>query len=200
MDHPTTSISEDPKVTAIVLVGPPASGKTTVRQLISDYDVVGCDLDSHHEDGRVVDDGWINKIEDVVRYAEQTKPYVCCVEGAITDEQVDAVREKTAGTLVIRVEAPDRPERVQRYISREIDELEEDDDTPISEEAVAALRSGIAGRHQVEAPYPKHAVSIYNSDDVSTTELSDRCGEIVGVVSGSDTSQPSMSSPPSDTS
>ena len=183
LDHLTSVPDVPPAVTAIVLVGPPATGKSTVRNMFSDYGVAGCDLDDYHNTGRVVDDDWAGVVIETINEADNSEPRVCCIEGPIEEKQVGFVREHTDSTLVIKIDATDRGDYVERYVERELASLSANDDGMISESDITSLKTNVSRQHQVEAPYPDHDVAITNSDELSTNDLSRRCGRIVQSVS-----------------
>lgn len=147
--------------------------------MFGDHDVVGCDLDDFHSAGRIHSNEWATVVQQTIEEASETKTQVCCIEGPIKESQVDYVREHTAGTLVVNVDASDRGDYVERYVERELSNLQSNEDGMVSESDIASLKTRVSRRHQVEAPYPQHDVSITNSDELSTTELGRRCGRIV---------------------
>lgn len=193
LNHPTAVPESTRSVTAIILVGPPATGKSTVRKMFSDYNVAGCDLNEFHSAGSIEREDWEVAVLDTIDQASNSKPRVCCIEGPIEEMQVDFIRDHTTGTLVINVDASDRGEYVERYVERELSNLTPNENGMISESEIASLETGVSRQHQVEAPYPTHDVSITNSDELSTNELSRRCGRIVQAVS--DTDQNTVSPP-----
>lgn len=185
LDHPTTVPDHASAVTAIVLVGPPASGKSTIRKMFSDHGVIGCDLDGFHDAGSIATDEWAYVVLDLIDDARKTETQLCCIEGPIEETQVDFIRKHTASVLVINVDASDRGDYVERYVERELSKLTSNENGMISESDIASLETGVSRRHQVEKPYPTHDVSITNSDELSTNELARRCGRIVSAVSES---------------
>lgn len=181
MNHLTVSVDTSQDVTALILVGPPASGKTTIRSVLSDFDVVGCDLSPYQMGGEVIAD-WHEAVSEVIESAVQQQPQICCIEGAITDQQVNWVREATGESLVIRVRASDRAERLDRYVSRELS-YRDSDSSVLSGDTLAEVRTSALRREELEQPYPQHDLLIENDDDLRASELSQRCANIVGVVS-----------------
>ena len=151
--------------------------------MLSDYGVVGCDISDFHNTGRIVDDKWVPTVISAITEADNEEPRVCCIEGPIEENQVRLVREHTDATLVIKVDATDRGDYVERYVERELASLPTTEDGMISESDITSLKTNVSRQHQVETPYPAHDVAITNSDEVSTNELSRRCGRIVQSVS-----------------
>lgn len=180
MSHSTTNVLNPPEVTAIVLVGPPASGKSTLRALFSDYDVFGCDLETYHKSGSIDGSKWEYLIDQTISAASEEHPKLVCIEGAISEEEVDYIRDNTDEVLVIKVDVPDDDNRINRYVQRELTELEDD---VVNEERVSQIEIDAFGRHHHEMPYPDHDVSIINKTSTSTTELSMRCQKIVSLLS-----------------
>lgn len=184
MNHPTTSIEPTVDVTAIVLVGPPATGKSTIRRMFQDLDVPGCDLDEHHQSGRIVNSAWEFDVVEAIDMARESTPRLCCVEGPIEEKQTDFIREKTAGTLVIHVDANNRGDYVTRYVERELSNLEWNEREMVSKSDIESLKTRVTRRYQVEAPYPTHDVSITNSDELSAIDLSRKCCRIIQAMTG----------------
>lgn len=178
LNHATTSVDTTTDVTTIVLVGAPASGKSTLRSLFSDFGVVGCDLESSHEAGDVVDDEWKQVVNTTLSAASEENPRIACIEGAISDTEVDYVTEQSESVLVIRVSVPDDSDRIKRHVERELDSSD-----VVTDKEVAEIETDSFRRHHYEQPYPKHDVSIINKDSTSTTELVRRCEAIVSAIS-----------------
>ena len=178
MRHLTTNVLENNNVTSIVLVGPPASGKSTVRSLFSDYDVIGGDLEDYHENGELTE-GWTTPIVSLISGANNSDRPIVCIEGAITETEVEFISEKSNHTLVIRVDVTDDGDRVKRHVERE---LSATDDEIISEEKKAQIQMESYQRCYNELPYPEHDVSILNEDSTTTKELSRRCGRLVSLL------------------
>jgi len=192
MDQLTVDIETDGGVdpVAIVLTGPPASGKSTIRRLFSDYGCVTTDLEDHHTissgEDQIVDT-WCNDVTSTLERASEEPPYIACIEGAINENEIDLIETVTDNVLTIRVDVPDNEARIERYVEREISGAR----GVIDDERIADLETKAYRRHRYERPYPSPDVSIINADDVSTTELSDRCGTIVSLVT--DTQYDSLS-------
>lgn len=178
MKHPTHDVLQGSSVISIVLVGPPASGKSTLRSLFSDYDVVGCDLESFHNSGSI-DGGWKQHIVSTLSEAKESNRNVACIEGAISDEEVGFIEEKSSHTIVINVDVPDDDDRITRHVERELDNQNLD---VVADETIAEIETDSFRRHHHEMPYPDHDVSISNTDSTSTKELSQRCGRLVAAL------------------
>lgn len=181
--HPTAKVvPTSADVTALVIVGPPASGKSTIRSILEDYGAVGCELDQFHDDGSVVGD-WESTIRETVFEASRDKPCIAVIEGAIVDEEVDFVRDLVSDTLVVLVQAPE-DQRLERYIDRESPSGSEH--SVVSEDEISDLRLDALGRYFSEIPYPQEDVTITNTDDLSVAALGVRCANIVSSVSDID--------------
>ena len=182
-NHPVATPDTPSSVTALVFVGPPASGKSTLRALCEDAGAVGCDLEQFHEHGAVVSDRYRDAIEDAVARAADTEIGVCCIEGAVIDDEIEAVREAASDVLVVRVRVSNTADRMARYIERELDIAT--NETIAESERDMARNYGFA-REAVEQPYPEHDVSIHNSDETQATELLVRIRRLLSVVRNSD--------------
>ena len=180
MPHPTTSIGSEPDTASIVLVGPPACGKSTVRQLLSDYGVTGLDLDQYYSDGeKTITDRCKQAIEATIVEGCEQKPHIACFEGAVTPEEISFIDDRSSSLILIRVDVSDQRERVSRYVEQHLP----DTDDVVDDEAILDLEEEAMNRHINEQPYPQHDVRILNEQFVSTTELTDRCGRIVDSIS-----------------
>lgn len=184
MDHMTVDVETDGGTdpVAIALTGPPASGKSTVRKLFSDYGCVTTDLEDHHMAGGGEDpivSTWRDEIEGTIRTAAEEPPYIAVIEGLIDHAELELIGELTDNVLTIRVDVPDDEARIGRYVDRELDNQSRG---VVDDELIADLETKQFKRHRYERPYPPQDVTILNTDSVSTTELSDRCGNIVSLV------------------
>ena len=177
----TKSITETLDVTAIVLVGPPAAGKSTIRKIFSDYGIAGCDLIEHASAGEVVDEAWMDVVDETLEEANGVVPRVACIESPLDEHQVDYIRGRSTGTLVVRVDVQDRGDRLERFVAQELTNQKKDSDV-VASDLLVDLQSTTARREFFEAPYPAHDVLIHN-DDVMTSELVDRCANIVTALS-----------------
>lgn len=186
MSHPTSQVLENPnEVTAIVLVGPPASGKSTVRSIMSDYGVVGCDIFDHYSGGDLVDHNWTDTVDDVLKDAVSSLPKVCAIEGVLNNEELENIRDAVGDMLVIRVNASSRDDRIDRFVDRELSGRYSDSEA-VEVSLLTKLRTTADRRYHTESPYPTHDVEIVNSDDVPTSELAERVANIVSAVSDVD--------------
>lgn len=181
-------------VTAIVLVGPPASGKSTLRAIFEDYGAVGCDVAQFHDIYGTVDAEYNNAVVSAIEDAADSELNVCCIEGPISSDEVSFITDVVDSTLVIRVLVPTDTERRSRYIDREIS-FQSGETVPDNARAVARQYAQL--RETGERPYPEHDVSILNTDDVSTSELTSRVAHIIAAVT--DRSRDDLSSPRQET-
>jgi len=185
VNHPTAQVLEGPgEVTALVLVGPPASGKTTVRSIMSDYGAVGCDVADCYSGGQLVDHSWADRVEGIALKASEDRPQVCAIEGLLEDDHVDRVRDLVGDVLVIRVAAPSREDRIDRFVERELPDRK--DGEAVEVDVLTKLRTTADRRYHEETPYPQHDVKIINADDVKASELAERVANLVSAVSDVD--------------
>jgi len=179
IDHLTTTPGNG-SVTAFVLVGPPASGKSTVRSLFEDHGAVGRDLASLRDAPSVaLDDDTAFGIAHTVAEARSSDVPVACIEGAVCDADVDRVRELADTTLVVRVLVPEASERLRRYVDRELAYTAGE---AVPADRRTAVRMYAQAREQTERPYPTHTVSIVNSHDTSVTALYNRIGRLINTM------------------
>lgn len=179
MSHTTVSVTETVDPTAIVLVGAPASGKTTIRDLFADHGAIGCDLLTESDpDGSFVADDWKQRVTEALAGAAEKRPHVACIEGATSEDHINAIAVKSDQTLVVRVLVPNREQRLSRYHQREVD-----NGIVVSGEDVVKTETNALYRESKERPYPEHDVTIVNDDNTSTAEISNRCATIVSLLS-----------------
>lgn len=183
IDHSTTAVEDPESAGALVLVGPPATGKTTLRQLCHDYGIPGIDCSDAHRAGEVISMSWQDRLDNVLEEARGEPPRLCCIEGPIVEDQVTAIRERASDTLVIRVDTHDRSTWLNRYVAREAD-VRDAAERALRTDVVAEIRSQADRRELLERPYPQHDVAIYNTEDARSSELAERCAHLIGICSG----------------
>jgi cytidylate kinase len=178
IQHPTTGAdeSESPHTTALVLIGPPGCGKTTVRQLCSDYGVPGFDLYDLRQSAESTTQHHAAIRSELVE-AEYTGPAVC-VEGAVNDDEVAVIDDMLGSVLRIRLRAPEA-ERQERFVRSEVG-IESGE--AIDETAEIEARSKQQRRIRQESPYPDHDVVLDNGGDCRVGELTRRVGNILDSV------------------
>ena len=194
IDHPTTTPGNG-SVTAFVLVGPPASGKTTVRSLFEDHGAVGRDLAPLRDrPGDPLDDDTDTSfaIAYTIAEARSSDMPAACLEGAISETEIERVRELADTTVVIRVLVPDTTNRLNRYVDRE---LAYSAGEAVPADRRAAVRMYAQAREQTERPYPTHAVSLVNGTETSVTTLFSRVGQLLEALTSASVSE----TPPSST-
>jgi len=192
IDHPTTTPGNG-SVTAFVLVGPPASGKTTVRSLFEDHGAVGRDLAPLRDTpGAPLDDDTAVAIAHTIAEARSSDTPVACFEGAISETEIERVRELATTTLVVRIRVPDTTARLTRYVDREL-AYSAGEAVPVDRRA--AVRMYAQARAETERPYPTHAVSLVNGTETSVTALFSRVGQLLEALTSASVSE----TPPSST-
>lgn len=191
MGHLTVDVETDGGTdpVAIVLTGPPASGKSTVRRLFSDYGCVTLDLEDHHRltGSDPIASDWRDAVTGVLDSAVNEGPYIACIEGVIDQQELDYIEDLTENVLTINVDVPNDEARIERYVERELNCAR----GIVDDEQIADLETKAYKRHRYERPYPPADVSIRNTEDVSIAELSDRCGNIVSLVTDAQYTTPS---------
>lgn len=185
LNHTTTSVAipDNPyDTTAIVLVGTPAVGKSTIRNILEDYGATSVELERYHTGGEITNDSWKEYIESRCEMSTTSKPKVCVIDGPITTEQTDFIESITSGMLTIRVTVPSASERQLRYVARKITNSGESGQS-ISGELLEEVDADVTDRVRNEEPYPPYDVEINNSDDCSISQLTTRIANIVIAVS-----------------
>jgi len=169
INHPTTCIEQGNQSSSssctIVLVGPPVSGKTTIRRLFADAGATTLDLGDYHDSGELVS-GWRNALTSL---ASDTG--VACIEGPITTEELSYIRETFDSVLVVRVHAS-KEQRLERCIDRL-------DGAVLSHEKIEQAHREALMQESFESPYPQHDVSMRSDESISMAALSTRCENIV---------------------
>lgn len=174
LDHPTTNVGIDPTVT-LALVGPPAAGKTTVRNLLVDLDVPGIDVSDASRSGEPPE--YLSRSLDFLDSSERDLCGVVAIEGLRSDAEIDTVDSIPGNhVLTVRVDTPTEYERRRRFIERETDTA--DGQTATTDEINSALETFFDRRKEL-IPGPDHTVMIENADDTSTTTLLTRLDRLV---------------------
>lgn len=169
-------VDDSADVAGIVLIGPPAAGKSTVSKLLGSMGVPVVSFDD-------VDDTWQRSIQYAHEAAVSSDgPEIVCVEGATTGEQTTWINEYLNGrSLVIRVDTHDRNSRARRYVNREIKQRNAAREA-VSSERISMLEDEMVQIESEEIPYPDHHVSIYNDSQRKTSELLRRLEGIVDAL------------------
>lgn len=174
----------------VALIGPPASGKSTIAEMVSEMGVPSTDTgevvrDKTHSrlqdtDDVTEDDYW--ETAQLLREEHGDGAPTCLLGDWITDQRADGndvicisslrneaevewLREHVGPTIVIRIQTK-IIDRVRRYADQRIDS-----DEPVSAEREAELRREAWQREQREKPYPTADLHLANnnSHDYSTT-------------------------------
>lgn len=174
MDHPTPGIdSRAETVVGLVLVGPPAAGKTTVRELLGDLGATTVDVTEAPRDPDE-DDFWDDQCQRVRWEVSHDVP-VLVVDGLRSTDEIDEFEDLVERALVVRIDTKDDGDRLERYIQREIDA----DLSVVDMERISSLEDELVRREFRERPYPDHHVSIFNDDSVRISELTARLHGLV---------------------
>lgn len=181
LNHQTTSIDETDAV-ALVLVGPPAAGKSTIANIFSDYGAETGTLEESHELGDIISTDWQETVDDVLADAGDEQPRLACIEGPIAAEQVDYIRNAADSTLVVLVETASS---VERFVTRELGNRNCDRST-VSLETMSNLYARALHREAAEEPYPQHDVRLVNDDELRSSDLVDRCANICCALTTTD--------------
>jgi len=182
--HPTTQIEDKVSsntsnpVSAVVLTGPPLSGKTTIRHLFEDMGAVGVALETIHDNGSLPD-GWEQTIdrayENVLSQnteADDASIPLCCFDDPTTVDEIETITDRFSQTIVVRVTAPSA-DRLKRHMYSVYHE------TVVSKELVGP--SDVAKAEQSPNVYD---VVLPNPDDVATSTIAGRCAKIAAVLTG----------------
>jgi len=174
-NHPTKQVGFDTAV-AIVLTGPPASGKTTVRGLLDDLGISGIDVGTLDREG--ADPEWLQACLDCIeRDAPSGGDTIVAIEGIRDDAEVEALESVSGITVLpVLVDAGSERERLQRYVDARTDV---GSDGVIEDDHVESVVEAFHEREYEAKPYPEHAVRITNDDTLSTTTLLTRLDRLV---------------------
>lgn len=187
--------------TVLALTGPPASGKSTVVDILTDIGVPCKDTgDAVREEAHRRYDGTGGPDEDcvweiagVIReehgpagptiIAEDWIETQCarksliCIASIREQEEAEWLRDNVGPTLVAKVEAPAH-DREQRYVDMKIEES----GGTFSKQKISDIKQELYERELRESPYPDHEVVIDNHDGVRTRNLWDRLDKLVTVL------------------
>jgi len=167
--------SDNSSVTALVLVGLPASGKTTVREVLSDAGVEGIDVS---EDSHRVSD--VSTLIPLVKDKDDV-PNILCVEGVTDEAQVKQIQNQVSEVCVVRVSAG-QPDRLRRLVQRDVFTNDPEVPDTVSEETVADVITAVRSETSPDTPYPGHDIRFHNSNDVRSGELIERVTLLLDVV------------------
>ena len=182
LDHPTVEPDREnsqptQSTAAVVLVGPPACGKSTLRLIFEDLGSRTLDLTTYHDAGALCT-GWTDAVTaahtDTV--SDSGRPNVACIEGAIQESEVEHIKDLFDTVLIIRVRAG-RDQRLARSVKRL-----ETDESVLKGTDVADTRRAVLEQEAAELPYPTHDVSVRCTEDMGIAELTDRCKRIINAI------------------
>jgi dephospho-CoA kinase len=187
------------RVTVLAIVGPPASGVSTVAQLCRDAGVPVRETDNairehaqeHYENP---DDDQIRQTAQHIRSEHgPAGPTALCLDwirdrrahgyevigiASCRDQaEIDWLRDRVGPTLVVRIDANPYT-RTQRYVDRELDQ----ERSAVPMERIREIREELYDREQHEVPYPDHEVTIRNTDDTSIADLYGRIERLIEVL------------------
>lgn len=178
--HPTAPAAKiDETVAGIVLVGPPAAGKSTARNLLQDMGVETVDVTDAERENEDGCPEWITRCCSTAEKASRSIP-VCAIEGLQSDEEVDWFADLLdKDVLVVRVDTHSEADRMERYIDRELGA----DQAVVTGNEIRQLRDEFYRREYDEVHFVDHHVSIYNDDSVRITKLATRLQGVVQAIS-----------------
>lgn len=182
IDHHTVDVTGGSADTVgIALVGPPASGKSTVRDILGDMGVSTVDVSDAERPGTSTHPDWQVELLDAVEDVDESIP-ICCVEG-LRDESEIEYFEAAIGrsVLVVRIDTHNDRDRVWRYIEQRVDM-----DQVVPEERIREIENQMRVVETEQRPYPDHHVSIYNDNSVRVTDLTRQLRGLVQALSVED--------------
>ena len=178
LDHSQTTVSTLWQ-TAIVLVGPPASGKTTIRQLCADYGIPGFDLATVRD--KMEDESGQTDLIATTLESDAYDDSVVVIEGAISSVECETIADHVDAVLTVKIDSP-REERLSRYVHREVDMLPGE---TASADAIDTAREQARRQTKRERPYPDHDVVIRHTASSTLTDITRRVSNLVAAVSHS---------------
>lgn len=186
--------------TALVLVGPPAAGKSTVGDLLTGMSIPVCGTGEfvRREAQKRYDEPTEDQIWEVATslrkasgvhaptsligdwLTEHAEESLIAITGCRTDEEIEwlAARPTVSNVLVLQVNTSTRGERVDRYIESRMGVAEEGADLT----KMGTLREEYRRRETRELPIPKHHATILNDDSKRTMELIEQIEGLVGAI------------------
>lgn len=191
------------EVTVLVLVGPPAAGKSTIVDLLTDIgvpckdtgDAIREEADRRYNGTGSPDEDYIWNVAELTReehgdagptvimsdwIEEQSSEHdVICISSCRDQAEVDWLRDVASDVLVVQIDA-DAHSRSERYINMKLDDDERRDS--ISTERVSELRQQLYERELRESPYPRHDVTVQNEDSTHMHEIQQRLQNVVEVI------------------
>lgn len=206
MQHPTRSVynNEPAPETMLVLTGPPAAGKTTIQNLLEDFDVPVVETSdivrTHAEtqddlDPENGDDLWAaaeqlreefgpeapTKLSlKAIENAIHESPEIVCIGGVREDAEVEWIDDVfDCRLLVVRIDAPSG-DRSKRYVERHLSSPR----SSVSSSEIRQIRDQLYERESREMPYPDHHVTIENTNGTSMRDLSARLAGLLTAFAG----------------
>lgn len=180
MKHPTAQVDViDDVVVGVALVGPPAAGKTTILDLLTEMGATTVDVSECSRDPEEMPAEWKRVAMHAAKRTQASIP-VCVVEGLESDQEVrwfDDLLER--GVLVIRVDTYNENDRVERYVDRELNSRRD----VVDEAQIREIQDEFFRREYEERPYPTHTVRLFNDNGTSPVAQTDRLEGLIGALS-----------------
>ena len=185
--------------TVIVLTGPPASGKSTITDMIREMavpckdtgDAIRDEAERRYEDPDE-DDVWdvAESIREEIgpegptavaeEWIHDQDSDLICISSTREQAEVEWLRDEIGDVLTIRIDAP-QLEREHRYVESKIENV----DPGISKSKVENLREELREREERESPYPNHDVMIWNDNDTQFLSIQMRIKHTINALRGS---------------
>lgn len=164
------SLTGDPcPVTALVPVGLPGAGCTTVAELAADIGIP------------VINQMGVATPAQPLAKATYEPPHVVCVDNVTTQDGLEWVEDMDAveDTLVVRVRVGDDAERRRRLAEHLLETMRSGG---IRHENMIEAQEYIDHRESLEVDPPDHHLTLYNGSDVETTDIIVRLDELTSIL------------------
>lgn len=197
--------SQEQRLIALVLTGPPAAGKTTITELLADHGIPTVDTgELIRDEARMRSDDETEVTEDTcwsvarelrsiygdmaptcllgdgwLQEQRTNDEDIICVSAVRNEAEVDWLRDHVDTVLVVRVCA-NYIDRMHRYVEMNIDTSM--DRASVSEDRVNELREQLAERERRERPYPQSDVRLNAGDTIRFGRLTEQLSNIVAAL------------------
>lgn len=154
-------------VTAIVPVGLPGAGCSTICSHLSDIGVPGTDITASPDE-----------FDQTITTAIEQIPHCFWVDNVTNTEHLQYLEDRydVDAVFPVRILVPNSEVRKRRYLEREILFQE---NGPVSETKLDSVRDEMENREELESPVPSYDLEIVNDVETCSTELIVRLDNVV---------------------